>query len=65
MQITKCHFEAWHPAWSHDSTRIAFDANEPDHPEARRVGIATLGNELAHATIAYITEGRGTNIEPF
>ena len=31
VQITKGHFEAWRPAWSHDSTRIAFDANEPDH----------------------------------
>ena len=30
VQITKGQFEAWRPAWSHDSTRIAFDANEPD-----------------------------------
>jgi len=65
IQITKGHFEAWRPAWSHDSTRIAFDANEPDHPGDRRLGLATLGSDPAHATIAYITEGRGTNIEPF
>jgi dipeptidyl aminopeptidase/acylaminoacyl peptidase len=65
VQITKGHFEAWRPAWSHDSTRIAFDANEPDHPGDRRLGIATLGSDPAHATIAYITEGRGTNVEPF
>ena len=65
VQITKGQFEAWHPAWSHDSTRIAFDANEPDRPGDRRVGIATLGKDPAHAEITYITEGRGTNIEPF
>ena len=28
VQITKGRFEAWRPVWSHDSTRIAFDANE-------------------------------------
>src|SRR5207248_7166675 len=28
IQITKGHFESWRPEWSHDSTRIAFDANE-------------------------------------
>jgi dipeptidyl aminopeptidase/acylaminoacyl peptidase len=64
VQITKGHFEAWRPAWSHDSTRIAFDANEPDHPGDRRLGIATIGADPAHATIAYLTEARGTNIEP-
>lgn len=42
VQLTKGHFEAWRPAWSHDSTRIAFDANEPDRPGDRRLGIATL-----------------------
>jgi dipeptidyl aminopeptidase/acylaminoacyl peptidase len=65
VQITKGHFEAWRPAWSHDSTRIAFDANEADRPGDRRLGIATVGSDPAHATISYITEGRGTNIEPF
>ena len=65
VQITKGRFEAWRPAWSHDSSRIAFDANEPDRPGDRRLGIATLGKDPAHAEITYITEGRGTNIEPF
>jgi dipeptidyl aminopeptidase/acylaminoacyl peptidase len=64
IQITKGHFEAWRPAWSHDSTRIAFDANEPEHPGDRRVGIATIGTDPAHATVAYVTEAHGTNIEP-
>jgi dipeptidyl aminopeptidase/acylaminoacyl peptidase len=69
VQITKGKFEAWRPAWSHDSTRIAFDANEPDRLGDRRIGIAQLGNgktgtDPAHATITYITTGSGTNIEP-
>jgi len=63
-QITKGHFEAWRPSWSHDSTRIAFDANEPDHPGDRRIGIASLDTDPAHATITYVTMGRGTNVEP-
>ena len=64
VQITKGKFEAWRPAWSHDSTRIAFDANVEEHPGNRVVGIATIGDDPAHATIAYITPGTGTNIEP-
>jgi dipeptidyl aminopeptidase/acylaminoacyl peptidase len=64
IQITKGHFEAWRPAWSHDGTRIAFDANEPDRPGDRRLGIATLGSDPAHATVTYITTGRGTNVQP-
>lgn len=64
VQLTKGHFEAWRPAWSHDSTRIAFDANEPDRPGDRRLGIATVGSDPSQATITYVTEGRGTNIEP-
>lgn len=64
IQITKGHFEAWRPAWSHDSTRIAFDANEPDHLGDRRVGVAQIGNDPAHTTITYVTGGRGTNIGP-
>src|SRR5712692_7292408 len=42
VQITKGRFEAWRPAWSHDSTRIAFDANVEDHPGDRQIGIATI-----------------------
>lgn len=63
VQITKGHFEVWHPVWSHDSSRIAFDANEPDHPGDRRVGIANIGNDPARANITYITTGHGTNVE--
>ncbi|HEY6946475.1 MAG TPA: S9 family peptidase [Candidatus Acidoferrum sp.] len=64
VQITKGHFEAWRPAWSHDSTRISFDANIEDHPGDRRIGIATIGDDPAQAKIAYITDAAGTNIEP-
>ena len=64
VQITKGHFEAWRPAWSHDSTRIAFDANLEDHPGDRQIGIATIADDPAHATLAYITSDPGTNIEP-
>jgi dipeptidyl aminopeptidase/acylaminoacyl peptidase len=64
VQITKGHFEAWRPAWSHDSTRIAFDANLEDHPGDRVIGIANIGDNPAGATITYITTGPGTNIEP-
>ena len=64
VQITKGHFEAWRPAWSHDSKKIAFDANEPDQPGDRRLGIADLSNGPSHAAITYLTEGRGTNIAP-
>jgi dipeptidyl aminopeptidase/acylaminoacyl peptidase len=63
-QLTKGHFEAWRPAWSHDSTRIAFDANEADRPGDRQIGIASIGSDPAHAVITYITGGNGTNIEP-
>ena len=62
VQVTKGRFDVWRPAWSPDSTRIAFDANEPDRPGTRHLGIATLNGDPAHATIATITSGRGTNI---
>ncbi|HTQ59140.1 MAG TPA: prolyl oligopeptidase family serine peptidase [Candidatus Solibacter sp.] len=64
VQITKGKFEAWRPAWSHDSTRIAFDANLEDHPGDRMLGVAQIGDDPAHATVTYITTGKGTNIEP-
>ena len=64
IQITKGQFEAWRPAWSHDSTRIAFDANEPGKPGDRRVGIATIGSDPTKASVVYVTSDRGTNIEP-
>ncbi|HYL87039.1 MAG TPA: S9 family peptidase [Candidatus Angelobacter sp.] len=64
VQITKGHFEAWRPAWSHDSTRIAFDANTVEDPGVRVIGIATIGDDPGQAKIAYVTPGTGTNIEP-
>src|SRR6516225_4338380 len=59
VQITKGKSEAWRPAWSHDSTRIAFDANLEDHPGDRMIGIATIGDNPAQAKIAYITPATG------
>src|SRR5258707_4313781 len=64
VQITKGKFEAWRPTWSPDGTRIAFDANEVDHYGTRHLYVATIGNDPAHATIAAVTSGRGTNIAP-
>jgi dipeptidyl aminopeptidase/acylaminoacyl peptidase len=64
IQITKGKFEAWRPTWSPDSTRIAFDANEPDHYGDRHLYVATIGTDPARATIAAITSGRGTDTAP-
>jgi dipeptidyl aminopeptidase/acylaminoacyl peptidase len=64
VQITKGKFEAWRPSWSPDSTRLAFDANEPDRPGDRHLGVATIGADPSHATITMITTGRGTDIAP-
>ena len=64
VQITKGRFEAWRPQWSPDSTRIAFDANEPDHYGDRHLYVATIGSDPARATIEAITRGRGTDIAP-
>ena len=64
VQITKGKFEAWHPVWSHDSTRIAFDANEADHPGDRHLGIADIKGGLSKVRITYVTTGRGTNTLP-
>jgi hypothetical protein len=61
IQITKGRFEVWRPAWSRDSTRIAFDANDAEHPGDRQLGIATIGSDPSTATVAMITRGRGTN----
>jgi dipeptidyl aminopeptidase/acylaminoacyl peptidase len=64
VQITKGRFEAWRPIWSPDSTRLAFDANEPDHPGDRHLGIVTINGDPARATVTMITSGRGTDIAP-
>ena len=63
IQITKGHFEVWRPRWSHDSSRIVFDANEPDHPGNRRLGVATLGTDFNNTKIDYVTSDMGTNID--
>ena len=64
IQITKGKFEAWRPAWSRDSTRIAFDANEPDRPGDRHIGVATINNDPSHPSVMRITSGRGTDTSP-
>ncbi len=64
VQITKGRFEAWRPVWSRDSSKIAFDANEPDRPGVRHLGVATINGNPASSTVAMITSGRGTNIAP-
>jgi dipeptidyl aminopeptidase/acylaminoacyl peptidase len=64
IQLTRGEFEAWRPAWSPDSTRIAFDANAPGQPGTRHIGVATIGADPAKASIAMLTTGRGTNIAP-
>jgi dipeptidyl aminopeptidase/acylaminoacyl peptidase len=64
VQITKGKFEVRAPQWSPDSTRIAFDANEVDHYGDRHLYVATIGSDPAHATIAAVTSGRGTDIAP-
>jgi dipeptidyl aminopeptidase/acylaminoacyl peptidase len=64
VQITKGKFEAWRPSWSPDSTRLAFDANEPDRPGDRHLGVATIGADPSHAAITMMTTGHGTDIAP-
>jgi dipeptidyl aminopeptidase/acylaminoacyl peptidase len=64
VQITEGPFEVWRPQWSHDSRKIAFDANEPGRLGDRRLGVADLTAGPAHASVSYLTSGRGTNIGP-
>jgi dipeptidyl aminopeptidase/acylaminoacyl peptidase len=64
IQITKGRFETWRPTWSPDSTRIAFDANEPDRYGDRHLYVAAIDGDPAHATVTAITSGRGTDIAP-
>jgi dipeptidyl aminopeptidase/acylaminoacyl peptidase len=64
VQITRGKFEAWRPTWSPDSTRIAFDANEPGRPGTRHLGIATIAPDPSRASVKMMTTGRGTNIAP-
>ncbi len=62
VQITKGHFEAWRPEWSHDSKKIAFDANSADHPGDRQLFVANIDGDPVHASVQALTSGRGTNI---
>ena len=64
VEITRGSFETWRPVWSHDSRKIAFDSNEPDHPGDRRLGVADLSDGPANASVSWLTSGRGTNIAP-
>ena len=64
VQITTGHFEAWRPVWSHDSRKIAFDANQPEAPGRRHLGVADIGSGLDHPAVTYLTAGPGTNIAP-
>jgi dipeptidyl aminopeptidase/acylaminoacyl peptidase len=63
VQITKGQYEAWRPSWSPDGTRIVFDSNEGTNPGNRQLRVATIGSDPAHATIATVTSGRGTNTD--
>jgi dipeptidyl aminopeptidase/acylaminoacyl peptidase len=62
VKITEGDDEVLRPEWSHDSKRIAFDANSAEKPGDRQLGIATIDNDPAHATVTYITQGDGTNV---
>jgi len=64
IQITKGRFEAWRPAWSPDSRRIAFDASEPDHYGTRHLYVATIGDDSSTPKVARLTTARGTDIGP-
>jgi dipeptidyl aminopeptidase/acylaminoacyl peptidase len=61
LQVTKGRFEAWRPAWSPESSRIAFDANSEAAPGTRQLGIATVSHADT-ATVDFVTSGKGTNI---
>ena len=63
-QVTRGAFEAWRPAWSPDSTRIAFDSNEGANPGIRHIGVATITGAGGKPTIRMLTSGRGTNTSP-
>lgn len=62
-QLTAGAFEVWRPVWSPDSTHIAFDANEPDRPGTRHLGVVSVASAPG-AAVSVITAGRGTNTAP-
>ena len=61
IQLTKTAGEHWRAVWSHDSKRIAWDANTAAEPGTRQIEIATIGDDPATATIVAVTSGHGTN----
>jgi dipeptidyl aminopeptidase/acylaminoacyl peptidase len=64
VQITKTPGEHWRAVWSHDSKRIAWDANTQAKPGTRQIEVATIGDNPAAATIVSVTSGSGTNTSP-
>ena len=64
VQITKGKFEAWRPAWSPDSTRIAFDANEPDQLRDPASVCCDDRQRSGARDDRAVTNGRGTDIAP-
>jgi len=64
VQITKTPGEHWRAVWSHDSKRIAWDANTADKPGTRQIQVATIAADPVNATIVTVTSGSGTNTAP-
>ncbi|HEY4219100.1 MAG TPA: prolyl oligopeptidase family serine peptidase [Gemmatimonadaceae bacterium] len=64
VQLTKTASENWRATWSHDSKRVAWDANTVAKPGTRQIEIATIGDNPASATIVEVTSGSGTNTAP-
>jgi len=63
-QLTKAPGEHWRAVWSHDSKRIAWDANTAAAPGTRQIEVATIGDDASTATVVTVTSGSGTNIAP-
>ena len=64
VQITKTPGEHWRAVWSHDSKRIAWDANTAEAPGDRHIQFATIGDDPSHAAITTVTSGNGVNTAP-
>ncbi len=64
VQLTKAPGEHWRAVWSHDSKRIAWDANTAAKPGTRHIEVATLGDDPSSCTIVAVTSGSGTNTAP-
>ena len=64
VQLTKAPGEHWRAVWSHDSKRIAWDANTAAKPGTRQIEIATIADNPSTATIVTVTSGSGTNTAP-